>query len=700
MVAMPFIYDTSKGETPESVARKRMLAEQIMGRAPSAVRNVGEGIGSALTSFGNAFRAYDLNQRADTAEAAGRSSAAADEAKIFPDGRDALTRQIYGLMTGGAPYPEPAAGAGAPAPSPAPAAPQSGGKPSQSAFVEQLWPAAVEAGQATGVDPRIIVAQSAVETGWGKHAPGNNYFGIKSHGQKGGNVMATTEYVNGQPVRTQDSFRAYASPEESVRGYADFINKNPRYAAFKQAPDLDSQLNALGRSGYATDPNYASTVGQIARRLQPPMTQVASLDPNFAPPPGNNVASQMGGPSIPMPVPRPQEAPQPGTGQMALAGGMPAMGGQLQPAPQAFPSGPQLSGMPSSLPAMSASPPQPAPQMAPQQPQPAPQAPQNNERLMALFRAASDPWVPLERRALYQSMIQQEMTRRHQATDPAYQAELAYKRAQTQALERKAQGKDASFGLTPQYGVDAAGNPVLLQLGNDGTVRQPQMPDGVTLSNKPIQIDAGTHYVLLDPITRQPVGMVPKNLAGAESQKVQGKAQGEAAASLPSDLASADTTVQEIDQLLAHPGLPQIVGPLDQFRPALMMNSEGSDALARWKQLQGRAFLQAYNTLRGGGPISTVEGDKAQAAMARMDRAQGEEEFKRALADFRDAVQTGLQKMRERAGVAPGAPPVGGAASQSAPPSAPGHIQSQADYDRLPSGAEFIAPDGSRRRKP
>lgn len=138
------------------------------------------------------------------------------------------------------------------------------------AFLDDLWPTILKASQMTGVDPRIIGAQAALESGYGKHAPGNNLFGIKSHGQAGGNTLATTEVVNGQPVRVQDSFRGYASPQDSILGYAEFINKNPRYGPFRSAQGMDAQIDALGKSGYATDPNYAAKIRSIATAIQPP----------------------------------------------------------------------------------------------------------------------------------------------------------------------------------------------------------------------------------------------------------------------------------------------------------------------------------------------------------------------------------------------------------------------------------------------
>lgn len=134
-------------------------------------------------------------------------------------------------------------------------------------FMNTLGPLALAISQQTGLDPRLVIAQSALETGWGKSAPGNNYFGIKSHGQEGGNTLATTEVVNGQPVRVNDSFRAYADPSESAADYAKFLQTNPRYANLLGAKTLDDQLSALGQSGYATDPNYAAKVGQIAKGI-------------------------------------------------------------------------------------------------------------------------------------------------------------------------------------------------------------------------------------------------------------------------------------------------------------------------------------------------------------------------------------------------------------------------------------------------
>lgn len=254
---------------------------------------------------------------------------------------------------------------------------------------------------------------------------------------------------------------------------------------------------------------------------------------------------------------------------------------------------------------------------------------------------------------------------------------LSPKDALSIATQQQKAGGGVEYGLTPQTGVDASGNPVLIQLGKDGRAVQTAMPEGVSLSKEPIKLDAGTHFVLLDPITRQPVGTIPKENYRESFDKAAGgaagKSQAEAAASLPGDILAAEQTADQIDQLIQHPGLSSIVGPLDQYRPGLLLGDTGRDALARYNQLQGRAFLQAYGMLKGGGQITEIEGVKAERAMARMDRAQGEKEFKDALTDFRDAVREGLAKLREKAGNV--APPAAGQAPQTSPTAGPGRVQ-------------------------
>lgn len=207
------------------------------------------------------------------------------------------------------------------------------------------------------------------------------------------------------------------------------------------------------------------------------------------------------------------------------------------------------------------------------------------------------------------------------------------------------------YGLNGIWGTGPDGKPAIIQLGKNGKPILTPLPEGFQPNKDAQKVDLGTHWGILDPTTRQLVTTIPKDLRGAEAEKKIGETQGTARANLPSDEISTGQTIKQIDELMNHEGLNSVVGPLDQFRPSWMLGEKGRDALARYNQLKGKAFLEAYSTLRGGGAITEVEGVKAQDAMARMDRAQGEGEFKQALKDFRDAVETGLQKLKARAGL-------------------------------------------------
>ncbi len=156
-------------------------------------------------------------------------------------------------------------------------------------FIETMLPMAEQAAQRLGVDPKYLVAQAALETGWGKHMQrssdgqsSHNLFGIKSHGWKGRSATAnTTEVINGKEVRIKDSFRQYDSFAHSFNDYVDFLQRNPRYQkALQAAGNPENYVRELQRAGYATDPNYAAKISSIARRIaqQPAMpAQVASI---------------------------------------------------------------------------------------------------------------------------------------------------------------------------------------------------------------------------------------------------------------------------------------------------------------------------------------------------------------------------------------------------------------------------------------
>ncbi len=148
---------------------------------------------------------------------------------------------------------------------------------SQEDFVQQLWPCAEQAGRELGIDPRHLLAQAALETGWGKSLPCDaqghpsfNFFGIKAaNGWTGDSVsVRTLEFQGGVPVPLQARFRAYDSPADSFRDYVALLRDNPRYAgALNTGNDTQAFATALQRGGYATDPDYARKIATIAQNL-------------------------------------------------------------------------------------------------------------------------------------------------------------------------------------------------------------------------------------------------------------------------------------------------------------------------------------------------------------------------------------------------------------------------------------------------
>lgn len=245
-----------------------------------------------------------------------------------------------------------------------------------------------------------------------------------------------------------------------------------------------------------------------------------------------------------------------------------------------------------------------------------------------------------------------------------------------------ASGANSVYG-TPIYGTRPDGSTAIGTFDKAGKFREIQTP-GFNPAPGIRTIDTGTGTAVIDSRTGrpiggamsappgtpgtsvnqgQPAGYIPKDVQGEARQKEVGQQQGKVAGSLPSDIMTAENTVKEVDKLINNPGFNTIFGPVDQFRPSWTMGDSGRNALARFNQLKGKAFLQAYTMLKGGGQITEIEGGKAENAIARLDRAQDEASAREALEDFRDAVREGVEKLKERAGPQGGntTPPIQGA---------------------------------------
>jgi len=144
-------------------------------------------------------------------------------------------------------------------------------------FVNAMLPMAKEAADRIGVDPRYLVAQAALETGWGKSvmraqdgSSSHNLFGIKaSSSWKGDSARAiTSEFRNGEMVKETAQFRSYDSYKDSFHDLVTLLQSNNRYQdVVKSADNPEQFVRELQKAGYATDPNYASKISQIAKQM-------------------------------------------------------------------------------------------------------------------------------------------------------------------------------------------------------------------------------------------------------------------------------------------------------------------------------------------------------------------------------------------------------------------------------------------------
>jgi flagellar protein FlgJ len=154
-----------------------------------------------------------------------------------------------------------------------PSAPQAGQPLSVSsavAYAKQIWPAVQAAAQALQVPASGVLAQTALESGWGQQTPGNNLFGVKAAAGQAATTQATHEFVNGVEQTTQAAFAAYGSVASAAEHYVGLIEKN--FSGAVGATSVGAFASALQSGGYATDPQYADKI--VAMANSPMMSTV------------------------------------------------------------------------------------------------------------------------------------------------------------------------------------------------------------------------------------------------------------------------------------------------------------------------------------------------------------------------------------------------------------------------------------------
>lgn len=156
-------------------------------------------------------------------------------------------------------------------------------------FVRTYKASALVAEAQTGLSWRISLSQAALESGWGEHAPGNNFFGVKDSDGLNGNeqLLTTTEYAKSNRLKfpkifsirwdsakklwkykVRDWFRKYPDCSETFIEHANFFKSRSRYAtAWKYRHDPDAFFDEIAKAGYATDPHYAKLLKSICKTI-------------------------------------------------------------------------------------------------------------------------------------------------------------------------------------------------------------------------------------------------------------------------------------------------------------------------------------------------------------------------------------------------------------------------------------------------
>jgi peptidoglycan hydrolase FlgJ len=145
------------------------------------------------------------------------------------------------------------------------------------AFKQRLAHHAEAASRSSGVPAHLMLGQAALESGWGKReikgadgTPSNNLFGIKATGNWGGKVVEamTTEYINGVKQKRIEKFRAYDSYADSFKDFAKLMTSNPRYEkVVASLNNVYDYAQAMQKAGYATDPNYATKLTSVIKKI-------------------------------------------------------------------------------------------------------------------------------------------------------------------------------------------------------------------------------------------------------------------------------------------------------------------------------------------------------------------------------------------------------------------------------------------------
>ncbi|MFS2060484.1 flagellar assembly peptidoglycan hydrolase FlgJ [Kosakonia cowanii] len=151
-------------------------------------------------------------------------------------------------------------------------------------FISRMMAPAMAVARLSGIPHQLIIAQAALESGWGKQEilteegkPSHNLFGVKATAEWHGETteITTTEYENGVAQKIKDKFKVYSSYAEALEDYTSLISRNPRYKNVVKSETPEIAAKALQSAGYATDPAYAKKLINIIQQVRNKVSEAA-----------------------------------------------------------------------------------------------------------------------------------------------------------------------------------------------------------------------------------------------------------------------------------------------------------------------------------------------------------------------------------------------------------------------------------------
>jgi len=268
------------------------------------------------------------------------------------------------------------------------------------------------------------------------------------------------------------------------------------------------------------------------------------------------------------------------------------------------------------------------------------------------IRAQAEKYVPL----LTQLRQQQELNLKDQRANLGQIPQGMRYNPQTQQFEEVGGARPTSTGLQPVTGYDKEGALVVMFPDGRGGLTQARMPEGVSVAPKTREINTGTEMLTVDQggnvVARRPIDIAGKQVAIAKGAEIAGA---------ESAYRTATQTLQNIDGVLKHPSIGMGTGMTSALNA--IPGTSGYDFSLRVDQLKGQAFLQAFNTLKGAGAITEVEGTKATAAIARLNTRLSTADFKAAVQELRDIVAGAQERAKAKM-------PIPGSGASAEPPPA------------------------------